>query len=80
MDRDILKLATFSKQVLLHSITFFTKSASWKKLIFQKSNMPHYLLFLDSLDGFLEQQLSQNMLPSIADTFLKESYNFWMIT
>ena len=36
------------KQILLYSICLFGKATFWKKLIFQKSNIPHYLLFLDS--------------------------------
>ena len=40
--------ATFSRQVLLHSINFFRRATFWKKLIFQKSNIPHYLLFVES--------------------------------
>ena len=38
---------TFSKQILLHCINFFKKAKFWKKLLFQKSNIPHYLFFLD---------------------------------
>ena len=37
------KRATFSKQVLLHSINLLRKATFWKKLIFQ-----HYILFLES--------------------------------
>ena len=44
----ISKRALSSKQVLLHSINFFRKATFWKKLVFQKSNIPHYLLFLES--------------------------------
>ena len=42
-DKDIQKRANFSKQVLLHSIDFFRKDRFWKKLIFQKSNIPQYI-------------------------------------
>ena len=46
--KDIYKGATVLKQILLHSINFFRKVTFWKNLIFQKSNVPHYLLFLES--------------------------------
>ena len=36
---------TLSKQILLHSINFFKKARFWKKLLFQKINLPDYLLF-----------------------------------
>ena len=36
------------QQVLLHRIKFFRRTAFRKKLIFQKSNIPHYLLVLAS--------------------------------
>ena len=45
---DIYRRATFSKQILLHNINFFKKARSWKKLLFQKSNILHYLLILES--------------------------------
>ena len=47
-NKDIYRRATFSKQVLLHSISIFRKATFWKKLISQKSNTPYYLLFLES--------------------------------
>ena len=42
------KRVTFSKQVLLHNINFFRKGILWKKLIFQRSNILYYTLFLES--------------------------------
>ena len=47
-DKNILKRATFSKLVILHSFNFFRKAAFWKKLVFQESNILHCLLFLES--------------------------------
>ena len=47
-NKDIYRRATFSKQVLLHSIYFFRKATFWKKLILQKSNTPYHQLFLES--------------------------------
>ena len=45
-DKDILKRANFSRQVLLHSINFFRKATFWKNLIFQKAIVRSiYLLF-----------------------------------
>ena len=46
-NRDIYRRATFSKQILLHSINFFWRTIFWKKQVFHKSNIPHYLFFLD---------------------------------
>ena len=47
-NRDIYRRATFSNQVLLHSVNFFRKTTFWKKLMFQNSNILHYLLLLES--------------------------------
>ena len=47
-DKDIYKRTAFLKEVPLHSINFFRKATFLEKLIFQKSNNTHYLLFLDS--------------------------------
>ena len=47
-NKDIYRRAASLKQVLLHSIDFFRKESFWKKLIFQKSNISHYPLFLES--------------------------------
>ena len=41
-------IATFPEQVHLQSIIFFRNATFWKKLIFLKSNIPHYLLSLES--------------------------------
>ena len=46
--KEIYRSATFSKQVLLHSIIIFRKATYWKKLIIQKSNTLYYILFLES--------------------------------
>ena len=69
-DKDILKRATFSKQVLLHSINLFRKAILWKKLIFQKINFRITYFFWRAV--FLEQLLFQKTLPSIAATFPEE--------
>ena len=47
-DKDIYRRAKFSKQVLLHNIDFFRIVTFWRKLIFHKHNIKHYLLFLKS--------------------------------
>ena len=64
------KRATFSKQVLLHSINLFRKAILWKKLIFQKINFRITYFFWRAV--FLEQLLFQKTLPSIAATFSEE--------
>ena len=46
--RRYLQKSYFSKQVLLHSIDFFKKARFWKKLLFHKSKISHYRLFLES--------------------------------
>ena len=47
-NKDIYRMTTFLKQLLLYSINFFRGVTFWKKLMFQKSNIPYYLLFLRS--------------------------------
>ena len=47
-NKDIYRSVTFLKQVPLHSINFYKRAIFWKKRIFQKSNIPHYPLFLES--------------------------------
>ena len=47
-NKDIYRSATFSKQVLPHTINFSWRATFWKKVIFQKSNIPHYLLLAES--------------------------------
>ena len=47
-NKEIYRTATFSKQVLLHSMNILGKAAFWKKLIFQKSNIPYYPIFMES--------------------------------
>ena len=47
-NKNIYRRVTFSKRVLLHSMHVFRKATFWKKLTSQKSNIPHYLLFLES--------------------------------
>ena len=42
------KRATFSKQVLLHSINLFRKGTFLEKTDFSENQFPHYLLFLES--------------------------------
>ena len=64
------KRATFSKQVLLHSINLFRNAILWKKLIFQKINFRITYFFWRAV--FLEQLLFQKTLPSIAATFSEE--------
>ena len=46
--KEIYRRATFSKQIILHSINIFRKATYWKKLIIQKSNTLFYILFLES--------------------------------
>ena len=55
-----LKRATFSKQVLLHSINFFRKATFWKKLIYQKVNFRITYFFWWAV--FLELVLFQKTL------------------
>ena len=47
-NKDIYRRAHFSKQVLLHRISFFRRAESSKKIISQKRNIPHFLFFLES--------------------------------
>ena len=63
-NKDMYRKATFSKQVLLHRKNFertnnntkvllqkkrfFRTATFWKKLIFRKIDIPHYVLFLGS--------------------------------
>ena len=64
------KRATFSKQVLLHSINLLRKATFWKKLIFQKINFRIIYFFWRAV--FLEQLLLQKTLRSIVATFPEE--------
>ena len=45
-NKEIFRRGPFSNEELLRN--FFRRVTFWKKLIFQKSNIPHCLLFLDS--------------------------------
>ena len=47
-NKNIYSRATFSKMVLLYSIYFFRRATFWKELIFQESNIVHYLHFLEN--------------------------------
>ena len=53
---------TFSNQILLHCINFLKKAKFWKKLLFQKSSVLHYLFFLEGYlfnDFFVNRYLLQ---------------------
>ena len=71
-DKDIQKRANFLKQLLLHNMNFFRKDRFWKKLIFQKSNIPQYIPPFFWKAAFLERLLLQKTLPSITATFSEE--------
>ena len=49
---DLFRIKIFIERLLfrdrLHSVNFFKRVIFWKKLIFQKSNVPYYILFLES--------------------------------
>ena len=62
----VSRRATFSKQVPLRTINFFRRATFWKKLIFQKSNITHYLLYLENYLFVVATVLS------IAATFSEE--------
>ena len=68
--KDSHRRTRFSNQVLLHSINFFREDTFSKKLIFQKRNIPYYLIFWRAT--FLERLLFQMTLSSIAATFSEE--------
>ena len=51
-------------------MNFFRRAKFWNKLSFQKSNTPHYLLFVGAT--FLERLLFQKTLPSVTATFSEE--------
>ena len=48
---DLFRIKIFIERLLfrdrLHSVNFFKRVIFWKKLIFQKSNVPYYILFLE---------------------------------
>ena len=48
-NKDLYRSAHFLKRVLLHSISFFRRATSSKKLIFQRRNVPHFLHFSGGL-------------------------------
>ena len=58
------------KQILLHSIDLFKKATFWKKLIFRKAIFRIAYFFWRTV--FLERQLFQKTLPSVAATFSEE--------
>ena len=49
---DLFRIKIFIEMLLfrdrLHSVNFFKRVIFWTTLIFQKSNVPHYILFLES--------------------------------
>ena len=49
---DLFRIKIFIEMLLfrdrLHSVNFFKRVVFWIKLIFQKSNVPYYILFLES--------------------------------
>ena len=47
-NKEIYRRASFLKQVFPHTISFFRRGKFSKKLVFQKRNIPHYLLLLES--------------------------------
>ena len=65
-NKNIYIRATFSKQVLLHSISFFRRATFWKMIVFQKRNIPYCLLFLESYllraPTFSDELLYHNIL------------------
>ena len=67
----VFRRPTFSKQVLLHCINFLRRATFWKTVIFQKSNIPHYLLFLENY-LFIVATFSKDVIPSIEATFSEE--------
>ena len=69
-NKDTYTRATFLKQVLLYRINFFRKVHFGKKLNFQKSNIPYYLLFLESC--FIEWLLFRKGFAFYSSCFSKE--------
>ena len=68
--KNLKKSYFFKAGTYLHSTNFFRKATFWKKIIFQKSNIPHNLLFLEGF--FLERLLFQKTVPSIAALLSEE--------
>ena len=54
----------------MDSISFYRRATISKKLIFQKINIPDYLLFLESY--LFRAATFQRTLPSVAATFSEE--------
>ena len=74
--KELFTIKISTEELLFRSRYFCTASFISEELhfgekrIFQKSNTPHYLLFLESC--LLEELLFQKTLPSIAATFSEE--------